>query len=68
MVSLKYFLLNCCRIFVRKIALQKIDFLLNLKILLDQWEGVILEIPYGLFRVFSQYLEKKTSQLFNFHI
>ena len=34
----------------------KIDFPLYFKILHGQWEGVILEIPYGLFRVFSTFL------------
>ena len=35
-------------------------FPLYFQILLGQWEGVDLEIPYGLFRVFSNLLSKKT--------
>ena len=38
------------------------DFPLYFQILLGQWEGVILEIQYGLFRVFSQFLPKKSCQ------
>ena len=34
------------------------DFPLYFKIMLGQWEGVILDMQYGLFRVFSQFLPK----------
>ena len=32
-------------------------------IFLGQWEGVILEIPYGLLRVLSPFLSKKSRQV-----
>ena len=38
------------------------DFPLYFQILLGQWEGVILEIHYELFRVFSLFLPKKSRQ------
>ena len=38
---------------------QNMDFPLYFQIRLDQWEGVILEIPYGLFGVFSPFLHDK---------
>ena len=42
--------------------LSTIDFPLYFKILLGQWERVILKIPYMLFKVFSQFLPKKSRQ------
>ena len=38
---------------------QKMDFPLYFQILLGQWQGVILEIPYRCFRVFSPFLPNK---------
>ena len=38
------------------------DFPLYFQILLGQWQGVILEIPYGCFRVFSPFLPNKHRQ------
>ena len=46
-------------LFVRKTVFRKIDFSLYFKILLGQWEWVILDIPYGLFGVFSPILPLK---------
>ena len=38
------------------------DFPLYFQILLGKWQGVILEIPYGCFRVFSPFLPNKHRQ------
>ena len=38
------------------------DFPLFFQILLRQWQGVILEMPYGCFRVFSPFLPIKHRQ------
>ena len=38
---------------------QKVDFPLYFQILLGQWPGVILEIPYGCFQVSSPFLPDK---------
>ena len=38
----------------------KMDFSLYFKMFLGQWEGVILEIPYGSFKVFSPFYLKIT--------
>ena len=38
------------------------DFPFYFQIMLGQWKGVILEIPYGCFRVFSPFLPNKHRQ------
>ena len=61
-ISIFLFLKKNSEHFGQYLKSQKMDIPLYFQILLGQWEGVSLEIQYGLFRVFSPFLLNKSRQ------